>query len=67
MKATITIDSDAGTFTMTKGVWSGTFPVSDIPKWLAFYRRQQERFPAYAAVYASDVRVLASLAARVSR
>jgi hypothetical protein len=52
-----------GTFTLTKGPWSGTFPIEDLPKWLAFYRRQQELFPAHAANYANDVRALEGLAA----
>ena len=65
MKTTVTIDSTGGTFTMTKGSWSGTFPISDLPKWLAFYRRQRELFPAHAAVYDDDVKALEALAAEL--
>lgn len=38
---TVTYDSIAETFTMTKGAWSNTCPISDLPKWLVFYRQQQ--------------------------
>lgn len=58
MQTTITIDSAAGTFTMRRGAWSGTFPVSELWTWLDFYRSQQERFPEHAASYADDVRAL---------
>ncbi|WP_337097125.1 hypothetical protein [Mesorhizobium argentiipisi] len=37
MKATATCDSKAGTFTLVKGIWRGTFPIADLPKWLKFY------------------------------
>jgi len=62
MQTTATYDSAAGTFTMTKGAWSMTSPISDLPKWLAFYRRQQELFPDHASVYADDVDALEMLA-----
>lgn len=59
MKDTVTIDSTAGTFTHQKAAWSGTFPLSDLPKWLAFYRQMQERYPVHARTYEPDVRALA--------
>lgn len=59
MQANITIDSTSGTFTHTKGAWTGTFPISDLPRWLVFYRGQQERYPARAASYEADVEALA--------
>lgn len=58
MQTTVTIDSVSGMVTMSRGAWSGTFPVSDLQKWLDFYRSQQERFPERAAIYAEDVRAL---------
>ncbi|MGN6142285.1 MAG: hypothetical protein ACTHOP_01710 [Mesorhizobium sp.] len=61
MTATTAYDSEAGTFTITKGVWSGTFPISDLPKWLDFYRRQRDRYPNHAASYTSDVEALKAL------
>lgn len=63
MQTTATYDSAAATFTLAKGPWSGTFPIEDLPKWLDFYRRQQERHPDQAAAYESDVKALAALAA----
>lgn len=32
-----TYDSASGTFTTAKGIWSGTFPIADLPKWLELY------------------------------
>jgi hypothetical protein len=66
MTTEVTYDSTAGTFTMTKGSWTNTYPVSDVQKWIDFYRRQQERFPAYAAIYDEDVRALEKLAESIS-
>jgi hypothetical protein len=59
MKAIITIDSDAGTFTHSRRDWLGTFPLADLEKWLAFYREQQARYPAHAITYEPDSVVLA--------
>jgi hypothetical protein len=51
---------------MTKGSWTNTYPISDVQKWIDFYRRQQERFPASAAIYDEDVRALEKLAESIS-
>jgi hypothetical protein len=66
MKTTATYDSATGTFTLVKDQWRGTFPIADLPKWLAFYRQQQERYPAHAASYAGDVEALGKLTAELS-
>ncbi|MBZ9822363.1 hypothetical protein [Mesorhizobium sp. CA4] len=65
MKAIAIYDSKAGTFTLEKGIWRGTFPIADLPKWLKFYRQQQERYPAHAAQYAPDVEALEAFAAEL--
>lgn len=65
MKAMATYDSKTGTFTLEKGIWRGTFPIEDLPKWLKFYRQQQERYPTHAAQYAPDVEALEALAAEL--
>jgi len=62
MQTTATYDSAVGTFTLTKGPWSGTFPIEDLPNWLDFYRRQQQRHPDHAAAYQGDVEALEALA-----
>jgi hypothetical protein len=36
MRTTATYDSAAGTFTLVRDKWQGTFPIGDLPKWLAF-------------------------------
>ena len=58
MKTTVTIDSASGMVTISRGSWTGTFPVSDLQMWIDFYRGQQDRFPEHAASYADDVRAL---------
>jgi hypothetical protein len=65
MKTLATYDLVAGTFTLSKDKWQGTFPIADLPKWLAFYRQQQERYPAHSASYASDVEALEALVAQL--
>jgi len=65
MKTTATYDSAASTFTLEKGIWQGTFPIADLPKWLNFYRLQMERYPAQAANYAEDVKALETLAVQI--
>ncbi|AEH88735.1 hypothetical protein FJ976_03795 [Mesorhizobium sp. B1-1-9] len=62
MKTAATYDSEAGTFTIEKDKWRGTFSIADLPKWLHFYRQQQERYPAHAHSYGSDVEALEGLA-----
>ena len=60
---TITYDSAAGTLTMSKGGWINTYPISQLPGWLAFYRKQQEMFPRYAAFYEDTAVALETLTA----
>lgn len=61
----VTYDSAAGTFTMAKGGWTNTYPISDLPKWLAFYRKQQDLFPRYASFYQDSVDGLERLSAEL--
>jgi hypothetical protein len=65
MQTTATYDSTAGTVSLTRGAWQITFPATDLPKWLSFYRFQQERFPDHASTYEDDVKALAVLAAQL--
>ncbi|AZO14755.1 MULTISPECIES: hypothetical protein [unclassified Mesorhizobium] len=62
MKTIATYDSAAGTFTLEKNIWRGTFPIADLPKWLVFYRHQMQRYPAQGGNYALDVEALEMLA-----
>lgn len=34
-----TLSDDAQTFTLTRDDWWNTYPIEDLPAWLAFYRR----------------------------
>ncbi len=65
MKTTATYDSAAGTFTIEKGIWRGTFPITELPKWVNFYRGQMERYESHAANYAPDVEALEALARQI--
>lgn len=58
MQAKITTNPDQGTFTHNKGAWSGTFQITDMQRWLAFYRAQLERYPAQASIYEVDIQAL---------
>ena len=59
----VVYDPIAGTFTMSKGSWKNTYPISDLPKWLDFYRTQQVMFPRYASHYQDSVDALEKLTA----
>lgn len=61
MKATATYDSATGKYTHKKGKWSDIRPIADLPRFLAFYREQQQRYPAYAATYQDHVEALEGL------
>lgn len=57
----VTSDSAAGTFTMSNGAWTNTYPIGDLPKWLEFYRNQQVMFPRHAWTYQGSVDALERL------
>lgn len=67
MTTTVILDPDRKSFAMRRGEWTSRYPVSDLPKWLAFYRRQQEIFPAQAEQYAKDFDALEKLAASLAQ
>ncbi|MCV2448443.1 hypothetical protein [Paracoccus sp. DMF] len=58
MKAT----HDEATFTLTGNMWSATYPLDELPKWLAFYRRQKARFPKAGDSYDGTIAALEALA-----
>ena len=53
---------DETTFTLTGNMWSATYPLDELPKWLAFYRRQRSRFPKAGASYDATIAALEALA-----
>ncbi|WJS84455.1 hypothetical protein [Paracoccus sp. TOH] len=57
MKAT----HDESTFTLTGNIWSATYPLEELPKWLDFYRDRCERFPRAASSYAATIAALEAL------
>ncbi len=59
-----TIDTEAGTFTLIAGTWSGTYPLAELDRWRAFYREQRERFPKSGDSYDRTIAALDALAAK---
>lgn len=64
-----TLAPEAGTFSLHAGSWSGTYPLAELQKWLAFYRRMRDRKcprtgkpGARAAIYAPTVAALERIA-----
>lgn len=43
---------------MTGVQWSGTYPIEDLPRWLAFYRRMGNVHPNGAPYYDAAVQAL---------
>ncbi|UXU73722.1 MULTISPECIES: hypothetical protein [unclassified Paracoccus (in: a-proteobacteria)] len=58
MKAT----HDATTFTLTGKVWSATYPLEELPRWLAFYRSRRQRCPRAGSSYDATLAALEALA-----
>ena len=57
MKAT----RDDKTFTLSGTYWTGTYPLEELPQWLAFYRRLREASPKSASIYDATIAALESL------
>jgi hypothetical protein len=60
MKTTAVLEADGKTFTITRGAWSNSYPLNDLPKWIAFYRRQADLVPGQTC-YLDDIQALESL------
>ncbi|WP_017999952.1 hypothetical protein [Paracoccus sp. N5] len=57
MKAT----HDDSTFTLTGKVWSATYPLEELPRWLAFYRSRRTRCPRAGDSYEATITALEAL------
>lgn len=53
---------DESTFTLTGEIWSATYPLEELPKWLAFYRGRRARFPKAGDAYDATLAALEELA-----
>ncbi|MCA0919820.1 hypothetical protein [Pseudooceanicola nanhaiensis] len=53
-----TLDRAGGTFTLTLGSWSNTYPLDQMETWLAFYRYQRDHFPKSLKSYDETIRLL---------
>ncbi|OWJ74407.1 hypothetical protein [Haematobacter genomosp. 1] len=51
----VTYDHTARTFSMKGRIWSDTYPIEDLPKWLAFYRKMQAEHPKAKGAYDATV------------
>ncbi|SIQ39353.1 hypothetical protein SAMN05421641_10777 [Paracoccus thiocyanatus] len=58
MKAT----HDETTFTLTGEIWSATYPLDELPKWLRWYRSRKARFPKAGNSYDATIAALEGLA-----
>lgn len=62
MKAT----HDESTFTLRKREWYGTYPLEDLLKWLAFYRKMKREFPKTGTSYDATIAALEKLEAELA-
>ncbi|MBK4216142.1 hypothetical protein JJJ17_09410 [Paracoccus caeni] len=63
MKAT----HDDKTFTLTGRYWSGTYPLEDLPKQLAFYRMLRAEYPKSGTSYDETIAELERLTKILTR
>ncbi|WP_283177880.1 hypothetical protein [Gemmobacter sp. 24YEA27] len=63
--ATAIHDPDKQTFTLRVTGWFDTYPISDLPKWLTFYRRMREEHPKSGTSYDATIAALENLAAEL--
>ena len=50
------------TFTMSGGKWSGTYPIEELPRQIAFYRKLKADFPKSGTSYDGTINGLEALA-----
>jgi hypothetical protein len=53
-------------FTMTGRYWSGTYPISELSKWLSFYQKLREDFPKSGSSYDKCIEGLEALSLKTS-
>lgn len=56
------ITHTATTFTMSGDHWTGTYPIEEQPRQLAFYRRMRADFPKSGTAYDASIVGLEALA-----
>ncbi|RJL13681.1 hypothetical protein [Paracoccus siganidrum] len=61
-----TTTHDESTFTLRKREWHGTYPLEDLPKWLAFYRKMKREFPKSGSAYDETIAALEKLEAELA-
>lgn len=49
------------TFTLTGQYWTGTYPLTELLKWLQLYRKQREDFPKAGTAYDAAIEGLEAL------
>ncbi|SFC45536.1 hypothetical protein [Tropicimonas isoalkanivorans] len=61
------LSADGSTVIHESDNWQGRFPVTDLPRWIAFYKRLRDRKGGrYRASYADDVAALEAIRRRLS-
>lgn len=60
-----TTTHDESTFTLRGREWYGTYPLEDLPKWLAFYRKLKVEYPKSGTSYDATIAALEALEAEL--
>lgn len=55
------VTHNESTFTLTGTIWTATYPLEELPKWLAFYRSRKARFPKAGSSYDATIAALEEL------
>ncbi|ULB10696.1 hypothetical protein ORIO_12360 [Cereibacter azotoformans] len=56
---TVTVSAEAGTFTMSRGTWSASAPLTCLPGWIRLYRQLRDRGGGrWRRFYEADVAAL---------
>lgn len=62
----VNYDAQARTFTMTGQALVSTYPIAELPKWLAFYRMMKADYPKAKGAYDATVAALEALEKQLS-
>ena len=66
MTVRITHDPETSVYTHSKKAWSNSYPLSRLPEWIAFYKKQRQDFPRAGRIYDEDIEALEAWARRLN-
>ncbi|TQS71665.1 hypothetical protein ERN12_11660 [Rhodobacteraceae bacterium] len=67
MRAQAAANEDGTTFTLTNGVWSNIYPLTELQDWAIFYRRCREEHPKALNSYDDTITAIEALQAQLGR